>query len=84
MASFFCGKRHWESQKGLLSQIHADNLPVATSEDLMETLSDSFGFMLQSQPLGNVLDESQVEKLELFSDTNIPFVFIGKTKLGKF
>ena len=79
MASFFCGKRHWESHKGLLSQIHGDNLPVATSEDFMENLSDSFGFMLDSKPLGNVLDESQVQKLEFFVDTNIPFVLFCST-----
>ena len=79
MASYFCGKRHWESHKGLLTQIHGDNLPVATSEDLMDILSDSFGLMLESQPLGNVLDESQVQKLELFCDTNIPFVFFCST-----
>lgn len=79
MAAFYCGKRHWESHKGLLSQIHDENLPIATSEDLMELLSDSFGLMLETKPLGNVLDESQVQKLELFIDTNIPFIFFCST-----
>lgn len=79
MATHFCGKRHWEPQKGLLSQIHDSNLPVATCEDFKESLSDSFGLMLQSQPLGKVLDESQVQKLAFFSDTNIPYVVFCST-----